>query len=322
MIHILTDPAVGGTFLSWTIHYLAGHTRYFLLEKNQWTAITNTPIQHHTAHNFIPNQPNRIADCDPSEFLNFAATLTNVNCDHWHVMYFHQFDNKETTRTAIEYSNANAEKLIVIDTSNSTLYHCSFRKRGTRGIGNNVILRDDKSHQDFLIETFFKESKKQWDDLGLTSVWDFREFLALNIRPFEQDHIYQHIDKTKTHFVILGSELWTALDLHITNLFEYLDIKLDSTRWANWLTVYEKWRVIHHQKLTFATHFDRLIQAIFNNYNIDLTKFDLDIEQEAAIQHALIYQHNLNLKTYQLEKFVNTSQLHNLLEPNIHPLSS
>ena len=53
---------------------------------------------------------------------------------------------------------------------------------------------------------------------------------------------------------------------------------------------------------------------------MDLTRFDLDVIQEAFIQRELIYKHNLNLKTFQLEKFINTQQLHNLLEPNIHPL--
>ena len=53
---------------------------------------------------------------------------------------------------------------------------------------------------------------------------------------------------------------------------------------------------------------------------MDLTRLKLDIIQEAFIQHELIYKHNLNLKTWQLEKFTNTQQLHNLLETNTHPL--
>ena len=51
---------------------------------------------------------------------------------------------------------------------------------------------------------------------------------------------------------------------------------------------------------------------------MDLERFNLDIFQEAAIQRELLYKHNLNLKIWQLEKFKNTKQLHNLLEPNIH----
>ena len=53
---------------------------------------------------------------------------------------------------------------------------------------------------------------------------------------------------------------------------------------------------------------------------MDLEKFNLDLMQEAAIQRELIYNYSLNLKTWQLEKFTNTKQLHNLLEPNLHPI--
>ena len=53
---------------------------------------------------------------------------------------------------------------------------------------------------------------------------------------------------------------------------------------------------------------------------MDLEKFNLDLMQEAAIQRELIYNYSLNLKTWQLEKFTNTKQLHGLLEPNLHPI--
>ena len=54
---------------------------------------------------------------------------------------------------------------------------------------------------------------------------------------------------------------------------------------------------------------------------MDLESFELDIMQEAAIQRELIYKYNLNFKTWQLEKFQSTRQLHALLEPNIHSLN-
>ena len=61
-----------------------------------------------------------------------------------------------------------------------------------------------------------------------------------------------------------------------------------------------------------------IIESILKNNYIDLTKFNLDIVQEATIQHELLYKHNLNLKTWQLEKFMDSKQLHSLLEPNIY----
>jgi hypothetical protein len=51
---------------------------------------------------------------------------------------------------------------------------------------------------------------------------------------------------------------------------------------------------------------------------MDLNRFNLDIVQEAAIQHILLYKHSLSIKTWQLEKFNNTKQINALLEPNTY----
>jgi len=322
MITVLTDPAVGGTFLTWSLHYLAGHDQYFLQEKSYWTNLITDPLNNNNAHKFIPNQPNRIFDCTAQQFVDFAETLNNTPAVIPHILYFHQFNSTETTKAATEYSNANALKLIVVDTSNSKLYRCSYRKRAPILVGVKQVIGTDKDIQQDLFNRFFKESKTQWDKLGLKNLWDIREFLALNFRPFEQDYIYDYVDKTRDHFIISGLELWTSLDLCIVELFRYLGISINQQRLENWQQTYNNWKKIHYQRLMFATYFDTIINGILNNHNIDLTRFDLDIEQEAAIQHVLIYKHHLNLKTWQLEKFINTKQLHNLLEPNIHPLSS
>jgi len=55
---------------------------------------------------------------------------------------------------------------------------------------------------------------------------------------------------------------------------------------------------------------------------MDLSRFELNLNQEASIQHVLIYKYDLNLKTWGLEKFPNnTKKLHELLEPNIHKIT-
>lgn len=322
MIHILTDYASGGTFLTWSIHYLLGHNNYFLLERNQWIELPHDPINDNNAHKFIPNQPNRFFDCSAEQFINFADALDAIPTTTSQILYFHPFNNADTTKAATNYSNSRSRKLVVVDTSKSILYHCSYRQRAPQLVGNKTLLSDNHEIQQYFINKFFKDSKKRWDDLKLQNIWDTREFLALNFRPFDRFSMYEQIDKTRDHYVIHGTELWTLLDHSIKNLFDYLDDGIDQQRLENWRQVYNAWRSVHYQRIMFLTYFEDIIDGILNNHNIDLTRFDLDIEQEAAIQHVLIYRHNLNLKTWQLEKFKNTQQLHNLLEPNIHSLSS
>lgn len=321
MIHILTDLHVGGTFLTWSLHYLAGHKTYFSVEKNVWLELTDNPLNKQNAHNFIPNQPNRIFNCTEQQFDSFIKDLENTPTNQFHTLYFHQFYSN-TTLAAINYSNTHAEKLIIVDSSDHPLYHCSYRKRSAMPVGINAVIKGDQEIQNFIIETYFKDSKKIWDQCNLNEVWDQREFLALNLKPFEYNSIYKQVDKSKNHYIIKSSELWTSFDFTVTTLFEYLGVVIDQQRFEHWQKIYSQWRLLHCQKLEFSTYFNTIIDAILNNHSIDLLRFDLDIEQEAAIQHALIYNHGLNLKTWQLEKFVNTAQLHNLLEPNTHPLSS
>lgn len=322
MIHVVTDPATGGTFLTWSIYYLSGHSEYFLSASNRWMPLSSNPLSKTNAHKFIPNQPNRIFDCSPEQFLKFSDSLTSTPSDTPHILYFHSFDREDTTQAAVNYSNNQASKLIVVDTADTNLYHCSYRKRAPQRVNEQTLTSDDFEIYQHFINKFFKGSKQRWDELGLDNTWDFREFLALNFRPFEVPHIYDHVDKTRDHYLIRGKELWTSMDLGIATVFEYLGIGIDQTRLENWQQIYNNWKSLHYQRLMFSTYFEDIVDGILNNYSIDLLRFDLDIEQEAAIQHALIYRHNLNLKTWQLEKFVNTTQLHNLLEPNIHPLSS
>jgi len=322
MFFVVTDPGVGGTFLTWTLHYLAGHKEYFLREKNCWTAIPSNPLTKINAHKFIPNQPNRQHECSAEQFQQVVKNLEDTPTNTFHTLYFHQFANKHTTEAALEYINTQLNKAIVVDSSDHTLYHCSVRRRAGILIGPGKSIIDHKSIQDYYINQYFADSKIVWDNLQLTDVWDLREFLALNFKPFLVDHIRDSVNMHSDCFIIKGADLWTSFEFTVNDLFDWIKHSIDTDRYKNWKQVYFEWKKHHYQKFMFSSYFNTIIDSILNNYSLDLLRFDLDIEQEAAIQHALIYNHNLNLKTWQLEKFVNTKQLHNLLEPNLHPLSS
>lgn len=320
MINVFADAGSGGTFLTWTLHYLAGHHQYYLEQNKQWIPLTANPLNNNkNAHGFIPNQPNRIFNCNTHAFHCFVKNLESIRTDNFHTLYFHPFRDNNTTQAALEYINTSDKKLLIVDTSDTALYHCSYRKRSQTFTDSGKILCSDKDIHDYFINKYLSESKEIWDSLRLTQVWDVREFLALNARPLSVEHVYKAVDKTRDHFVIKGLELWTSIE--INSLFEYCNIVTNKQRLETWKEIYSNWKTRHQQRFMFSTYFNTIIDSILHNYSLDLLRFDLDIEQEAAIQHVLIYNHNLNLKTWQLEKFVNTKQLHNLLEPNIHPLS-
>jgi len=332
MILILTDPGVGGTFLTWSLHYLAGHKNYFHAKTNSWTSIPDDPTNDINAHLFLPNQIWKI-----DQAQDILTTLKNTGTSDFHTMYFHNLIDEiissdpgpglgsrhQPSAELISSIIPEFKKIIVLSSSHP-LYNCSSRFRVLSRKWMNRDQRNLSNDEQMIdyIEYFFADSYKIWQEQNLNHVWDQREFLALNIRPFSTETISVNVDLTIPHYSVNIFELHTMFDQTVDQLFDFLEVKIDHARKSHWNDVYNKWKKIHVNRLSFAMYFDTIIDYIINGNHMDLVRFDLDILQEAAIQHCLIYKHNLNLKTWELEKFTNTNQLHNLLEPNLHTLQN
>lgn len=322
MIAVLTDPACGGTFLTWSLYYLSGQTEYYSVKQKQKTSLISDPVTASNAHGFRPNQPIML-----EHVIDQVNTLSNRPADEFNVMYFHNFGdcNRQpggSTSIAIDKTTKHFEKIVCVGISpKNSLYQCAYNKRVLvlNPQTGELFSSQQEQHQDF-IETYFKQSQKIWTEQGLNEVWDQREFLALNCRPNDSVNIADVHDFSFDHFYLDSMDLWTQFDLTVIKLFEYLELGIDLSRWDHWLEVYTKWKKIHYQRIRFVMYFDTIIQYILQGKSMDLESFDLDIMQESAIQHALIYNHNLNLKTWQLNKFLNTQHLHSLLETNTHSL--
>jgi hypothetical protein len=310
MIAILTDPEIGGTFLTWSIYYLSGRTSYFSARHDKSVEVCHNPLSGKNAHNFVPNQPNRY-----DEFANiFQKTL-----EHNEYLYMHQLIHG--TEYAVAEVCKNAEKIIILSLRpEHVLYRCGYTPRANswHGYSGKKLTDPDSIYEDFT-EYFFKESKQLWAQEKLNNIWDKREFIALNFNLFKLSSILDYINTPTKYYQIDALDVWTNFDQHINKLFSYLDIPVDQNRLENWMSVYSIWKNNHTKRLNFVNNFELIIDNIINNTHMDLETFDLDLVQEAAIQQVLIYKHNLNLKTWQLTKFPNnTQELHKLLEPNIH----
>jgi hypothetical protein len=332
MILILTDPGVGGTFLTWSLHYLAGHKKYFYSKTNSWIDVPEDPTTDINAHAFHANHPAKI-----DQVPNMLTTLKNMQTSDFHTMYFHNLhedvrssdsrinpvSSHQLTAELISAVSTEFKKIIVLS-GGHPLYQCSTRFRVLTAKWSDYDKRNLSNEEQLLdyIEHFFTDSYKLWQEQNLNHVWDQREFLALNMRPFAVKKISSNIDLTIPHYNFNTVELYTMFDQTVDQLFDFLEISIDNTKKSHWMTVYNRWKKIHSNRLTFAMYFDTIVDYIINGNSMDLVRFDLDLMQEAAIQHYLIYKHNLNLKTWELEKFTNTKQLHNLLEPSTHTVEN
>ena len=326
MIAILTDPSVGGNFLNWSIYYLAGHGEYYSAIEKRMVPILENPLTDRNAHNFLANIPDNVKEFD--EILDNLLSHQSL----YNTIYFHQFSDHQEfpngTADAIKKLLPHVSKtLLLTQDPRHILYQCSFYHRGDDSVSSlrNLSIKvtdDHERHFDF-IKYFFDSSMQVWGESNFDNIWDNREFLALNFRPFDVNYkITDCIDLNHDHYEINAIELWNRFDETVVDLFKYLELEIDVNNFYKWKIVYYEWKKKHKNRILFVWYFDMIIDYIINGYRLDLTRFNLDLYQEAAIQHTLIYKHNLNLKTWQLEKFTNTRQLHELLETNIHPISN
>lgn len=318
MIGILTDPAVGGTFIAWSIYYLRGDANYFNADLNTQIKLIHNPLTNMNAHNFKPNQPNRGIGRGLKKLYSMVDRLLETELDE--VIYLHNFDVSAETASGVKYLSAKADKIILVSSKKYPLYHCGYSDRsGGQWISPTEYTTDpDVAYENFVAK-FFPESYQLFQDCELTAIWDRREFIALNFKPYLQNLncIEHHFDPAINHCLLDIAEIYNT-DTHIIHIFDYLNIEICKARHNNWKQVYQQWQKLHNHRMLFVIYFDQIINYIINGFYLDLTRFNLDIVQEATIQQELIYKYNLNFKTWQLEKFLDTKQLHNLLESNIH----
>jgi len=304
IIGIITDPAVGGTFVDWTINYLLGHS------------VTDNPIQPTNAHGHTPTPVH-----NP---LTFDKWLQEVDTTQISTIYMHNFGNVDDRLQAIEadaqYTSKYVQKvqeltskIIVVSLhDDQRLYHCTNSYRDTTPGDGGV---SDKEQHDNYVNVFFSRNKHKFSN----DIFDYREFLALNHQPFQSfPTVMPNINTDKVFYLLDPWELYCNFD--VNKLFSWLGYSIQTNRLDHWKTIYCQWQQLHTQRVNFATDFRLILENILHGHDQDLTVYNLDVMQEAAIQHELIYGYNLNVKTWQLNKFENTYQLHQILEPNIHPI--
>ena len=332
MFAIITDTAKGGTFLTWSIYYLSGATTYYHSKSNSIKDICANPINRINAHNFMPNQANTFI-----QFKKIFNDLLLRDDNSLDIIYFHIFGNDDNddntknkdhtnvihTKLAIETLKKARIKTLVLS-SNNALYHCTYKMRsyGPSACRTKIITNEQDNLND-IIDFYFSNAKQTWENLNINvnNIWNMREFIALNFKPFDTSKL--NIPTYNfNHYDIAAEHLWLNFDYLIDDVFNYLELSMDKQRHSSWLNVYNSWKNLHSDRIIFMWYFDKIIENILNGTSMDLKRFNLDIIREATIQHVLLYKHNMNIKTHQVETFTNTKQLHDLLEPNIyHDLS-
>jgi hypothetical protein len=322
LISILTDPAKGGTFLTWSLMWLAGEKNYFHYKEKSQISLCTNPLTSTNAHGFWPNQAETLPDI--IDLYNLLAEVPGTR-----FAYFHNLTNETNTwpvdpsidRTAIALAFEKSDKVVWLkSTPRHALYEAKWIGRSSKkrfwGSLDQFCSDPDRQREDF-INYFFKTSLYLWDTVeGGHCVWDQREFLALNIRPFDHQSLPADSFQGKSYYPMICDDCWFTLDLVVRDLLDYLELDMQPDRWDPWKKIYENWKLFHHDRMMFVWYFDEIINSILNGTYLDFKRFNLDLLREAVIQHTLLYKYNVNFKTYKLEKFIDSNQLNCLLEPN------
>ena len=329
IVSITSIPSVGATFVDWSIQFLSGQTKHYYAKDNCWIDLVDNPVVNDNAHNYKKNHPDGINQTieilenfsqQKDGLFTFYPTATKYNtaykqltqCNETQLMDYIRDDFQKIFELCSQKT-----KLIFIDSSPEiSLYHIRMRRLG------NLLFKegqngDAEELQQEVDNYFFKDS---FDHFNSNNKWDIRERRALNLRPYNVSigSISDiKINFSLPHLWIDSRSLWTLGDVTLKKIMNYIGLSIDPERFKQWLPVYQQWARRQLEILDFCHELPHIIDSIVNNWDYQLG--DLLFEQEVAIQHFLIYKHNLNLKTWQLEKFpTNTKDLHKLLETNIH----
>lgn len=340
MFAVSSYHSVGCSFLDWSIHYLSGKKDFYSIKTRSWGPLSLDPVSKLNAHGHKKNHPrgldrtkecvkllkniSGITSCYPTPLtINECADKlgieinSNTSQQDFEKIFSKQ---KQDFVDTINYIADQSNGLIYVDTApESVLYLIESRAReGTvaKPPDGHTLYSLEHIKKDYQ-ELFFKKSIDTWSSHKLTTKWDERERLALCSRPFEFDSV--DIALKSPHLKIDSRSLWVNGENVVKKSLVHLELELDPSRLESWQKIYKKWQLPQIQNLEFIFNCQNIVNAIIKNLWLEI---DLTFEQEVVIQHCLIYNHNLNLKTWQLEKFPNNTQiLHQLLEPNIHPIN-
>jgi hypothetical protein len=334
---ITSWQGTGCTFFDWTIHFLSGQKNFYQADQHEWISLCQDPVIGVNAHGHQKNHPSGLNDAvhqlkhlllQPQNQLYStypypmriaeAADLLGISAnnigsqDNWQKII--QFQKKDYCQL-LEKSHDLGAKMIYVDTGTfASLYFTRSRFLNKSSLTPSECDSEIAEQQ----RIFFQNSINTWNQMNCQEIWDLRERRALDSRPF--DRVVPDINLALPHLWIDCRELWTNGESVALRMLAFLELELVPEQLKRWREIYAKWQEIQLKHLEFDFVYQHIVDSIVNNWYY---KIDLAFWQEVVVQHCLIYQHNLNLKTWQLDKFPdNTQDLHKLLEPNIHKIDN
>jgi len=334
--------SVGCTFIDWSVYFLSGQLQHYNVKSAQWLPVSQNPLTALNAHGHRKNHP---SGCVATQ--QFIEQLAQLRADTLHSIYpvplligaaaeylelpvdtigdaavfdrVRQFTKADYSKMLELCEQQQIKTVYVASDPNTVLYFNQKRVIPPLLMEHKTAANSKQQSEEEFQQVFFNQSLSEWQKQGLDNRWDVRERMALDLRPFDRGLIDFVPGGASQHLWINSIDLWTRTHSSIEKIMNYLELPVDNARLEQWLPICHRWQKIQLDILEFCFNQQHIVDAIVNNWHYEI---DLTFEQEVIVQHCLIYQHGLNLKTWQLEQFPrNTRDLHRLLEPNTHTVS-
>ena len=331
-IFCVTSPgSLGCTFLDWSIHYLSGKTKFFNTDDG-WSELTTDPAKASNAHGHRRNHPSSLENTlkcidvlkKETDLVSFYPypIRANLFCDKFGYNYNEL--RSEVADLYIKYIKQDFNNIlqtcadmhipfVLVTIADDDIF--LFKPRNTGKWTSTEPAGSLKEIIEHELDYYFQDSLKEQH-----TIWDKRETLALCIRPYSQ---IGYVNTSHPHLHLDAKDIMFGGLPVFKKVLDYLNLPLDESRVDHWYNVYNNWSSKIHKNMSFCWNIKSICDSIVNDHYYDLTIHDLDLYDEAIIQHTLIFKYGLTIKNLGLEKFPNnTRELHKLLEPNFHPIEN
>jgi len=301
IVGILGPGGCGGTFLDWSIQFLSGSTENLVVvpdrpnrgifQQTHIQSISNNPLKGATAHGYKKTHPN--IDLLPIVIDIFLTSKYLLNT-------FYYVDDA----TQINYNN-------IIKTYPTVKF---------------ISYNFSQNHVDLIfylqyekIDNVVRSFNTLVGNSSLNlSTGELREILSLFYPGcIKGQMLNETLEDADNLYKIDFDSVWSNLDIVMFDIFEFLGLSIDKSRYPEWINVYHKW--LEKNKTDFFYDLPEIVNCIVNNTSMNLEGYDITFAKEVVIASKLLYNHNLALKFDSVTDLTsNTLQWHSILEENTY----
>ena len=311
IIGILAPGGGGGTFLDWTLHWLADDQSYFyiprgiganILGHGQLASVVDDPLTGTTAHKHNKTHPNDVT------VHQGVSMMQKKHAPGIKTFYYVDTMMPDRTRPNHHELVSRYPDIFFLELSfNPDMAHMIFC---------------NQMEKIPTVQTRWLETAKSRLQPG-ASISEIREILSLYYPLCVMNQL--NLGSTSiapNHYILPYDQMLNDLPNLLPEIFGFLQIDIKHQRLANWLLIYERWRNTATNR--FFNDLTEIVQNIVQNRYQSLGQYNMTVGKEIVLANRLLFVHNLSLKLSNLETMpLDTNGWHRLLETNVyHDLSN